>query len=107
MFKLRFALLLSLIVGFITLIMSILHDLRIDTIIYRVSISIIVFAAVGFGVGYFTDSFLNKVTAEQKPQGQIIDIKNEPEDSAIQAASESFRPLDQNDLQHVTRSSRS
>lgn len=103
MLKFRIALCLALVVGTLTLTNGILSGARIVTIVYRVVISIAVFAFAGYGVGVVVENFLNKLLAPKKAQDQDIDVDHEQQTIDELPNQSSFSPFTSDDFQQISR----
>jgi hypothetical protein len=101
--NLRIALCLALIVGALTLLNGMLQGARLETIIYRIIISVAIFGLIGYGLGIIVERFLKNIVVKNVEQGQK-DIVNEgqPLDNDLPVDSE-FAPFTSNSFQQITR----
>lgn len=102
--KLKIAICFALIAGILTIIVSILKDIRILTTLYRMVVSAVIFGLVGYICGYITDNFLKVLLEKLKPAGENIDITTEPKvmESPSQVVSNNFSPFTKNDFEHIS-----
>jgi hypothetical protein len=103
-FKLKFTLCFALVAGILTIIVSILKDIRILTTLYRMLVSSVIFGIIGYILGYITENFLIVLVAKLKPKRQNIDIASgkETEDSLTQPVSNHFNPFNKDDFKHIS-----
>lgn len=104
MFKLKFTVCFASIAGFLTIIVSILKDIRVLTTLYRMSISVIIFGIIGYLCGYVTENYLNVLVDKLNPKGQNLDTISEKEDtdSVTQPEPNHFSPFNKNDFEHIS-----
>lgn len=104
MLKLKFAIGFALSAGILTIIVSILKDVRILTTLYRMIVSAVIFGLVGYICGYITDNFLKVLLEKLKPAGENIDITTEikDQDNSSQPVSNNFSPFTKNDFEHIS-----
>lgn len=102
--KLKVTVCFALIAGFLTIIVSILKDIRILTTLYRMFISAIIFGVIGYLCGYITENYLNVLLAKLNSKGQNLDLvsEKEDEDSLTQPVSNHFSPFNKNDFEHIS-----
>lgn len=98
MLKLRIALCLALVVGTLTLLNGMLQGARLETVIYRMIISIAIFGFIGYGIGMIVESFLHKKLIEkfQKNSLQEEVLDKDMEESE-------FTPFTSNSFEQITR----
>lgn len=103
MFKLKITLCFALIAGMLTVIVSVLKDVRILTTLCRMLVSAFIFGIIGYICGHITEIFLNVLLSKMKPKGQNIDIVSEQEnkDSSAQPVSD-FSPFNKDDFEHIS-----
>lgn len=105
MLKLRLALGLALVVGFLTLIIGVMNEARPLTVLYRMFISIGVFGLVGFGLAVWLERSLPQpevVTAMLK--GQHVDITSQQEDMPeAQNAEDTFEPFTSDSFEQIAQ----
>jgi len=101
--KLRIALCLALIVGALTLLNGMLQGARLETVIYRIIISIAIFGLIGYGLGIIVERFLENIVVKNIEQGPK-DIVNEeqPLEEDLPVDSE-FAPFTSESFQQITR----
>lgn len=111
MFKLRAALLLATLAGFITIISGILNDTRPVTALFRAGISAIVFGCCGFLISSMTETFWRRVSEKLNRKGQSVDIISDGDagddfafSQSSQVAEEEFRPFTPDMVKRVYRS---
>lgn len=103
MLKLYISLCLALVVGTLTLTNGILHDVRMETIIYRVVISVILFGAVGYGVGIVGEKIYKELVAKDIAQGQHIDIVSEEQINDAVVPESEFSPFASDNFEQISR----
>lgn len=103
MLKLRSALCLALIVGALTLLNGMLQGARLETIVYRIIISIAIFGFMGYGLGMIVERFLKNIAIKKVEQGQKKDILNEERPLEDLPVSSEFAPFTSTSFQQITR----
>jgi hypothetical protein len=98
--KLRIALYLALIVGALTLLYGMLQGARLETVIYRIIVSIAIFGIIGYGLGIIVERFLKNVAQGQKKDQDIVNEK-QPLDDAPKDSE--FAPFTSSSFQQITR----
>lgn len=98
MLKLRIALCLALVVGALTLLNGMLQGARLETIIYRIIISIAIFGFIGYGMGMLVEGFIRTKLSEKLS-------KNSMQEEVSDKGSENsgFTPFTSNSFEQVTR----
>ncbi len=102
--KLRTALCLALIVGTLTLLNGVLQGARLETIIYRIIVSVAIFGFIGYGIGLIVERFLKNIALkklEEKSQEDRLK-ENESSDDDITDNSE-FAPFTSTSFEQITR----
>jgi len=103
MLKHRIAFCLALVVGTLTLTNGILYGARTVTIIYRVAISLIVFALAGYGVGVAVEKFLKELLAKEIVHEQHTDSASEQLTTDEQPNESAFSPFTSENFQQISR----
>ena len=101
--KLRTALCLALIVGALTLLNGVLQGARLETIIYRIIVSVAIFGFIGYGIGLIVERFLKKIALkklEEKSQGDKLTNNDYPDDIADNSE---FAPFTSTSFEQITR----
>ncbi len=101
--KLYTAVCLALVVGIFTMIIGFLNDARPLTILYRTTISILIFGCCGFFFGGMVERFLQSLLARFNILGQKVDIIGEQEISDQTLDATPFSPLTSDNLERVYR----
>ncbi|AJQ27343.1 hypothetical protein [Pelosinus fermentans] len=102
MLKLRTALCLALIVGTLTLLNGVLQGARIETIIYRIIVSIAIFGFIGYGIGLIVERFLKIALKKLEEKSQRDELKeNEPSDDVTENSE--FAPFTSTSFEQITR----
>lgn len=92
----------ALLVGTLTLITSILSDIRLSTSIYRFLVSFIVFGAAGYILAMTAEKIVKPDLAGLNSKGQKIDIISEQEPVSENNAEEnSFIPFTPDNLERI------
>ncbi len=103
MLRLRFAGGLALIVGMVTLVISILNDARPTTILYRSVISVSVFGLLGYLLGGLAEkTYLSKL-ADMKATEQKTAVMDEQPEPTLADNSE-FAPFTPDKFEHISSS---
>lgn len=108
MMRWRVALLAGGLAGSVTLFFGFLaHNCTAATLLFRAFISLLLFASIGFLIGWALDYLFAGTKKEEsmpvKPIGLSVDIKSEPEERMDEAAAENdFKPLSADDLGNMT-----
>lgn len=108
MIKRRFTCSLALIGSALTVIIGLLHDVRLSTIGYRALVSLFIFALIGYILGVTAEAFLMRLMENIKPKGQKIDIISEDDVTGMDELTASadtdteFRPLTPDNFNHLT-----
>lgn len=107
MFKLKFSVCLALLVGALTLIISLAHEVSPLAALYRSIVSVVVFGCVGFAVvwsieGYLRTTLIRRLS-ENETRDNAVQIQepssvNEGEDD------EGFIPVTPDQFEHIVRS---
>lgn len=109
LFKLRIALFLAAVAGFLTIASGLLNDTRSVTALYRAGISATVFGCCGFLLGGIAETLFLTPLKNVKLKGQNIDIidKGEADDEFVVSqqlqSDEEFRPLTPDMVKRVYR----
>lgn len=106
MLKRRIALCLALVAGTLTLTNGLLYGARTITIIYRVAISLTVFAFLGYGVGCIAENFLGELLEKEKEkeQDKHADVALEQQAIDEELPNESaFSPFTSDNFQQISR----
>jgi Na+/glutamate symporter len=102
--KLRIALCLALIVGTLTLLNGMLQGARLETVIYRIIISIAIFGIIGYVLGIIVERFLQKkLEVKNRDQGQKEESVNEEQFLDDLPKDSEFAPFTSNSFQQITR----
>lgn len=102
--KLRIALCLALIVGALTLLNGMLQGARLETVIYRIIISIAIFGIIGYVLGIIVERFLKKkLEVKNREQGQKKEIVNEEQPLDDLPKDSEFAPFTSSSFQQITR----
>jgi uncharacterized protein YacL len=101
--KLRIALCLALIVGALTLLYGMLQGARLETIIYRIIISIAIFGFIGYGLGIIVERSLKNLEVKNIKQGQKKDIVDEKQPLDDPPKDSEFAPFTSNSFQQISR----
>jgi len=101
--KLRTALCLALIVGTLTLLNGVLQGARIETIIYRIIVSIAIFGFIGYGIGLIVERFFENIALKKlEEKSQRDELKeNEPSDDVTENSE--FAPFTSTSFEQITR----
>ena len=102
MLKLRIALCLALIVGSLTLLNGFLYGARTMTILYRVIISVVIFAFVGYGFGIIIENFLQRLlnNSIEKEEQNVIEKGEGSEELPVAAE---FNPFTSDNFEQISR----
>jgi len=105
--KLRITLCLALVAGTLTLTNGILYGARTVTIMYRVAISLVVFAVAGYGIGFAVEKFLKdllvKDEALKHEQDKDIDMTFEQKNTEELPDESAFNPFTSDNFQQISR----
>ena len=103
MLKLYIALCLALVVGTLTLTNGILYDARLTTIIYRVLISIVLFAVIGYILGVVVEKNYKELVAENITQEETEPIISEQERDETVVSESEFSPFASDSFEQISR----
>ncbi|AIF52099.1 hypothetical protein [Pelosinus sp. UFO1] len=103
MLKLRIALGLASIVGALTLLNGILQGARIETVLYRIIISIAVFGFIGYGIGIIAEKFLKRVLEKEMGREQETEIINEQQPLEDLSIDSEFAPFTSGNFEQISR----
>jgi hypothetical protein len=109
--KLRIALCLALIVGTLTLINGIVYDARLETILYRVLTSIVLFGVLGYILGAVGERLYRDLIAkyivdkkqEEEQEEDGIDTLHEQEIDNIVNSESEFSPFASSSFEQISR----
>ena len=103
MLKRRIALCLALVVGTLTLTNGIIHGARAVTISYRVAISVVVFAIVGYAIGVVLEFFIKKMIVKNKVKSEHINIDLDQQIIDELPNESGFTPFTSDNFQQIPR----
>ena len=100
MLKLRIALCLALIVGSLTLINGVVYGARTMTVLYRVIISVVIFAFLGYGLGIIIEKFLQRIINDKTEEEQQVIQEETIAEVPIEAE---FNPFTSDNFEQISR----
>ncbi|SFL72551.1 hypothetical protein [Pelosinus propionicus] len=103
MLKLRTALCLALIVGTLTLLNGMLQGARLETIIYRIIVSVAIFGFIGYGLGLIVERFFKKIALKKLNEKYQSDTLKENEPSDDVTGNSEFAPFTSTSFEQITR----
>jgi len=101
--KLRAALCLALIVGTLTLLNGVLQGARLETIIYRIIVSVAIFGFIGYGIGLIVERFLKNIALKKLEEESQKDRLQENESSDDITDNSEFAPFTSTSFEQITR----
>ncbi len=112
MFKLRLSFLLSLITSSLTLLIGIINDGRLSTILYRTTVSMVLFAVFGYVLGEIIERFFqHQLRDDITKKGNIVDILSDNtydetgKTTKHTAESPQFQPLTPDNFENIKKNS--
>ncbi len=103
--KWRFSLILALIAGFFTFLFGVFQGARIETLLFRTIVSVLIFSSVGYMLGFFSERFFRQLLTMYKTKGVQVDvIADDNSDAAAPGTTSDFTPLTPENMKHIFQS---